>query len=262
MLRVRKKPITRILAYHDVAAEQVSNFRTQIEYLKQNTNIVSLNDFFAGRLSWEKLNIVITFDDGYQSWLDNVLPVLSDFGVTATFFASSGFVGLRGEGEADFQRKNLGSDQQTTGSLGAEGLRKLAQAGCAIGGHTINHVNLSVIHDVNEVRNEIHMDKKELETITGTKVEYFAYPFGLYDNPHIDLALILQEAGYRGAVTLVPASITARWSGFYLNRYLVNAAMPISVFKARILGNYDGVQFIRKLLTTNSITWSRSEKLR
>jgi peptidoglycan/xylan/chitin deacetylase (PgdA/CDA1 family) len=58
---------------------------------------VSLDDFFSGRLSAEKINVVITFDDGYKSWVTNVLPALKELELPATFFVSSGFVGLTKE---------------------------------------------------------------------------------------------------------------------------------------------------------------------
>ncbi|MGZ4956964.1 MAG: polysaccharide deacetylase family protein [Methylobacter sp.] len=213
---------------------------------------MSLDDLIAGKLSYTKINVAITFDDGYQSWLSNVSPVLMNLGVTATFFSSSGFIRLWGVEETNFLRNNLKSNLPTTGAIGVIGLRKLAEAGFAIGGHTINHVDLSVMSDVNEVLNEIGKDKDELELITGAKVDYFAYPFGFYENHCINLVQILQMAGYQGAVTLEHGPIKDQRSNYRLNRYLVNPAMSMPVFKARFLGDYDGVLFIRRLLRLKS----------
>lgn len=226
----------------------MQNFHNKLEIVKEVANIVSLDDILAGRMSWKKINVAITFDDGYRGWLDNVCPVLKKLGMSATFFVSSGLVGLSEEGERDFSRNKLKSDRQSTGILTAQELRKIAAEGFAIGGHTYNHVNLAELDNINELRSEIKKDKDELERLTGTKVEYFAYPFGFYRNVHIDLMQVLQEFGYRGAVTLVPGLITAGTNSFYLHRDLVSASMPVSVFKARLSGNYDGVIFMRKLL--------------
>lgn len=248
VLRLCRMPVARILAFHDVPDHLVANFRRKIEVLKKQANIVSLHDIFAGKMLWKKINVAITFDDGYRSWVDNVSPVLRDLGVTATFFVSSGFVGLREDREADFVASKLRSSERTTGGLRGEELRKLAEEGFAIGGHTSNHVNLSELRDIKEVRSEIQGDKKELERITGTKVEYFAYPFGFYRNAHIDLVQVLQESGYRGAVTLVPGLVNASTNSYYGHRDLVRASMPMSVFKARFLGNQDGVEFLRRIL--------------
>lgn len=240
--------MTRILAFHDVPAELVANFRAKIEVLKERTNVISLDDFFAGKMSWRKINVAITFDDGYRSWLDNVSPVLRDLGVTATFFFPSGFVGLSEEEETAFLQNNLMRSRQTTGSLGAEGLRKLAEQGFAIGGHTSKHANLAELWDINELRSEIQKDKRKLEKMAGTRVEYFAYPFGFYRNTHIDLMKVLQESGYRGAVTIIPGFNTANTNRFLLRRDIVDASLPLSAFKARLLGNQDGVIVVRRVV--------------
>jgi len=216
--------------------------------MKVISNIVSLDDILAGRMSRKKINVAITLDDGYRGWIDNVIPILRELGVTATFFVSSGFVGLRGEEERDFLRTHLRSNQKTTGCLTTEELRKLSKEGFSVGGHTCNHVNIAAVGDINELRREIKNDKMELEKITGTKVEYFAYPFGFYRNERIDLVQILRESGYRGALTLVPGIINACTDSYCLNRDLISASMPMPVFKARLLGNQDGVIFLRRML--------------
>ena len=76
--RLLKIPVARILAFHDVPVNKVANFRAELEILKKKTNVISLDDFFVGRMSWKKLNVAITFDDGYRSWSDYVSPVLKD----------------------------------------------------------------------------------------------------------------------------------------------------------------------------------------
>lgn len=241
-------PVARFLAFHDVLNHEAKSFRDKLIHVKKASNVISLDDFFAGRMSWKKINVAITFDDGYRGWLDNVFPVLMDLGITATFFVTSGFVELKEKPEKDFLRKNIRSNFQTTGSLGKEQLRKLSDAGFAIGGHTINHTNLSEISNIDEVRYEIKKDKEKLEKITGKKVDYFAYPFGFYQNEKINLVEVLQESGYRGAVTTVPGLNNPHINNYHKRRDLVSASMPMIVFKARLLGNHDGVMFIRKSL--------------
>jgi peptidoglycan/xylan/chitin deacetylase (PgdA/CDA1 family) len=248
VFRVRRIPVARILAFHDVSQDQVQCFRKKIETVKATANIVSLDDILAGRMSREKINVAITFDDGYRGWVDNVFPILRGLGVTATFFVSSGFVRLRDVEECDFLRTNLTSNQKTTGCLTDKELRKLSEEGFSIGGHTCNHVNIAALNDINELHREIQDDKKELEKITGTKVEYFAYPFGFYRNLRMNLVQILRESGYRGALTLVPGLNNADTNSYCLHRDIVSASMPMSVFKARLLGNYDGVMFLRRML--------------
>ena len=246
--RLRRVPVVRILAFHDVPNSQVQYFREKLEVVRKVANVVNLDDVLAGRMSLDKINVVITFDDGYRGWLDNVCPVLKDLGMSATFFVSSGMIGLREDEERDFFHNNLMSNEQTTGSLTVEELKILAREGFAIGGHTRNHINLTEISNISTLRSEIQKDKNELERITGTKVKYFAYPFGFYRNASIDLVEVLQNSGYQGAVTLVPGFITPDTNSYFLHRDLARASMPPSVFKARLLGNYDGVMYLRRIL--------------
>ena len=248
VFRCRRMPVARILGFHDVTHSQMLCFREKLEVLQKLANVVSLDDIVAGRISETKLNIALTFDDGYRGWLDNVCPVLKDLGMSATFFVTSGLIGLRETKEHDFLSNNLMSTRQTTGSLSAKELEALAQEGFAIGGHTCTHVNMAETFDIKRLRCEVETDKKEIERITGTSVRFFAYPFGAYKNAYIDLSRILHDSGYQGAVTLEPGIISASTNSYFLHRDLVSASMPMSVFKARLLGNYDGVLYVRRIL--------------
>lgn len=247
--RWRKIPVARILAFHDVPPGQIQAFREKMKIVQDMANVVSLSQLFSWQISWERLNVAITFDDGFRGWVDNVCPILKDFSMGATFFVSSGLVGLRDEEEQKFLRGNLRNDRPASGKLiDEDGLRQIAGEGFAIGGHTLSHVNLRGINDISMVRSEIERDKENLETITGTEVRYFAYPFGISTNVDIDLAAVLRESGYLGAVTLSPGLITSSTDSYFWHRDLVSAAMSPSVFKARLLGNYDGVMYVRRIL--------------
>lgn len=249
VFRLRRKPVARILAFHDVPNSQVQCFREKLKIVKSVANVVSLDDIFAGTLSWEKINVAITFDDGFCGWLDNACPILKDFGMHATFFVSSGLIGLRDECGYKYSSNYLPSNRQANGSrFTEESVRKLAEEGFSIGGHTCNHANLEDIRDINTLSIEIQKDKKELERISGATVDYFAYPFGKYKNTYVDLARVLQASGYKAAVTLVPGFITSSINNYYWHRDLARASTPISVFKSRLLGNYDSVMSIRRIL--------------
>jgi len=248
IFRLRRMPVARILAFHDVPYSDIRHFREKLEVIQEVGNVISLDDIVTGRMSWKKINVAITFDDGYRGWYDNVFPVLRDLGITATFFVSCGFIGVQDKEERNFIKNNLRSNQKTSGSLAISELRTLADNRFTIGGHTLSHVNLSELSNISKVCSEIQKDKMELERITKKKVEYFAYPFGFYQNTQIDIVKILQDSGYKGAVTLTPGLITANTNSYYLHRDLVSASMPMSVFKARLLGNHDGVMYARKIL--------------
>lgn len=250
-LRLKRRPVARFVRFHDISPEALGCFRANLHFLKRNTNVMSLDDFFSGRLSPEKINTVITFDDGYKSWAADAVPILQELGLPATFFVSSGLVGLSKEEEAEFAQSKLFLKLRTDrdivkSGLNSEDLRGIAEKGFIVGGHTLNHCNLEEVRDSVRLRYEIAEDKMRLERMIGRKIEYFAYPFGAYRNPVTDLAGMLKELGYRGAVTTVPGFNSIGTDPYLLHREFTDAATPRQVFRARVYGNYDAVQFLKK----------------
>jgi peptidoglycan/xylan/chitin deacetylase (PgdA/CDA1 family) len=249
VLRLQGKPVARFVMFHDLAPAELGLFKANLYFLKRSTNVVSLDEYFSGRLSTEKINVVITFDDGYKSWVSDAVPILKKVGLPATFFVSSGFVGLSKEDESEFMRSKLflklGNDRRAKGGLNFEDVRRIAQEGFTIGGHTLNHCNLAEQRDIAQLRYEIIEDKMRLERIIGRKIEYFAYPSGAYQNPEIDIARVLRESGYRGAVTTVSGFNSIGTNPYLLHRELTSASTPRMVFRARVYGNYDAVRFLK-----------------
>ena len=60
---------------------------------------VSLADFLAfaaGRRQLPRKSVLLTFDDGYRSFMQYARPVLKDYGFSATLFVYSDFIGAGG----------------------------------------------------------------------------------------------------------------------------------------------------------------------
>lgn len=93
---ITKKKRDVILVYHGIDAIGSTAYNTrfisevmfekQVAYFAQNTHVLSLEDFFLGRFSPNKMNVCLTFDDGYQNNLTRALPILEKYKVPATFF--------------------------------------------------------------------------------------------------------------------------------------------------------------------------------
>lgn len=252
---LRRKPVTRFVAFHDIEPSVVSNFESNINFLKRHTNVISFDDYISGRLSTEKINVVITFDDGFKSWITCAVPILRKLELSATFFISAGFVGLSKDDETAFIHSNLkleqSSHQRTTGGLTRDDVKRIADQGFTVGGHTLNHCNLSMLRDNIKLKYEIAEDKLALEKLTGTKINYFAYPSGAYLNPEINIVEILQKVGYRGAVTTTSGYNDACTNPYLLHRELTSASMAGQVFRARVYGNYDAVVTLKQLWSWN-----------
>lgn len=73
-----------------------ASFVAQVTYIEEHCNPVSLADIVTGRLSTDRTNVLLTFDDGYENNFTCAQPVLERFGVPALFALPTGFV-CRGE---------------------------------------------------------------------------------------------------------------------------------------------------------------------
>jgi peptidoglycan/xylan/chitin deacetylase (PgdA/CDA1 family) len=67
---------------------QLHRFEALIHALKEHTNILSMADLIANNVDHSRLNVVLTFDDGYRTILTHVLPVLENYQVPATLFVT------------------------------------------------------------------------------------------------------------------------------------------------------------------------------
>jgi peptidoglycan/xylan/chitin deacetylase (PgdA/CDA1 family) len=165
-----------------------NQFRSHLKCLKSlGYRTASLADYAEqlrrGRTSARK-SFAITFDDGYEEVLTLALPVLQEFGFTATVFAVPGQLG--GVNAWDDGHAKL---------LSAAQVRTLAEAGIMIGAHTSSHVHLPQVGPA-LARREITDSKKRLEEMLGRPVTTFAYPYG-ESNPLVET--FVQEAGFEAA---------------------------------------------------------------
>lgn len=87
------KKIT-ILNYHDIKGE---DFERHVIYLNRHFKIISLDECI-NTLKEHKIEsnyLVITFDDGYQSFYKEIYPVLKKYDVNATIFLPTDFIGSK-----------------------------------------------------------------------------------------------------------------------------------------------------------------------
>jgi len=118
--------------------------------------------------------VSLTFDDGTSDQLP-VATWLADRGVPATFYVNSGRGGA-------------------PGFLGWDDLATLAALGHEIGGHTVDHPDLTTLRP-DEAARQVETDRSTLRE-RGHPVETFAYPYGARTR---ELEDVVAAAGYTAA---------------------------------------------------------------
>jgi len=111
--------------------------------------------------------IMLTFDDTDLDQFTIAAPELKKYGFKAVYFIMT---------------VSLGRPRYMT----KEQVKQLSDAGNVIGSHTWDHHMVSKFkHNPNPKKDDwiIQVDKptKKLEAITGKKIEYFAYPYGIWN---------------------------------------------------------------------------------
>lgn len=101
-----REPKFLILTYHRILLEAAFNplntivplkiFEKQIDVLARRFPVISLSEAVSQKRSGQaknKVQIVLTFDDGYRDNYKTVFPLLSKKGLPAAFFVATGYIG-------------------------------------------------------------------------------------------------------------------------------------------------------------------------
>ncbi len=137
--------------------------------------------------------VSLTFDDGYQSFLNHADSLLTDRNLTATIFAVTGYLGKRNSWDYS---SILAPSPHMTGSE----LRVAASHGHRIESHTHTHRDLRAL-STTDLNRELSDSKRNLEDILGNEVSELCYPFGLYNSK---VEHVARDVGYQRGWSMNP----------------------------------------------------------
>lgn len=185
-----------VLMYHRLTARTgghprslaVRRFRGQLALLRalgyRTITPAAIAAHLRGGPAPPPRSVALTFDDGYLDTLTIALPLLLEFGFTATCYIVAGGVGRR-------------SDWTVPAPLmDWAGVRAWLDAGMAVGSHTVAHRDLTTLDEA-AVREEIAGSRARIEDRLGIPVPSFAYPYNRLDPRALDA---VAAAGYTDAV--------------------------------------------------------------
>lgn len=164
------------VALHEVKGEIhdhiTTPYKTFIDFVNRiceyGYGLCSLKDYLEKDFDERSRWIVCTFDDGYSSLTEYVMPCLKSKGFTATVFINTMLIGK----DNSWNWK----DTQRRSHLDKNGIKLLFDNGWEIGSHGHTHRNLLQLTE-NEIVMECSTSKEVLQNLVG-QVSTYAYPYG------------------------------------------------------------------------------------
>jgi peptidoglycan/xylan/chitin deacetylase (PgdA/CDA1 family) len=204
-----------ILVYHGVRTTMSSDsadvrqfnlspllLERQLAYLRDQEftpiTFAQLAEYFTNGNALPPRPIILSFDDGWKTQITEALPLLTKYGMVATFYIYPNVIGH--EHYMDW-----------------EDVRTLVDAGMEIGSHSKGHQYMTK-QGASALEEEIMGSKRTLEEYTGINVTTFAYPFGLSNE---DVRDMVRDAGYTTGRALEPGTVQSPTHRYVLSSYLV-----------------------------------------
>ncbi len=254
----------RIVAYHNV--EDVELFRIQIAFLADNLEPITAAEVVRGSFIARRSPVWVTFDDGDPSLVELAMPVLNEFGISATAFICPGLVDslepfwwevveeaiasnivpsdevsrLKHVDDRERRRRitQIGAALEASNGkslvrehLTTDELRNWVGSRHSLGNHTWDHPLLDMC-EPQEQRRQIVVAHDWLADRFSPKDLLFAYPNG---NHSPAAEAILRELGYAVGV-LFDHRVHRGRNPLHMSRIRVNSADGLSEFKAKVSG--------------------------
>lgn len=231
------EPSCTVLYYHSVPPYQRQLFARQMDDVCRLTTPILLDgrtQFTASATHY----CCITFDDGFQSVIQNALPELSKRNIPAILFVTVNALGKRADWWPEAARYEAQEKMVT-----AEQLRSIPAERLSIGSHTLSHPRLTSLNDADATR-EIVSSRFVLEEALGRRVTLFSVPFGAFDDRIIR---ICRAAGYERVFTSRHTNMSGRDLPFLVGRVATQPSdWPIE-FRLKLLGAYAWLPYASSL---------------
>jgi peptidoglycan/xylan/chitin deacetylase (PgdA/CDA1 family) len=201
VLMYHKIPLLPMQTQHRIFVTKDS-FEKHLQFFKAKSfttvTFQELEAFRSGEKDFAyfpKKPLILTFDDGYLDNLENAGPLLKKYDMKAVIYLLCDH--SLTANEWDLQAEDPSKAAESSHPLMTlEQKRKLLDFNFEIGSHGFCHQKITLMSE-DQARNELSLSKAVLESDLGTKVNSYAYTYGV-TSPQA--AIMAEEAGYDFAV--------------------------------------------------------------
>jgi peptidoglycan/xylan/chitin deacetylase (PgdA/CDA1 family) len=206
--------------YHRVPSEERARFARQMDHLLRWVEPIRADHMEPLRPGTR--SAIVTFDDGWVSFVENALPELQRREIPATLFAVSDFL--------DGDDQSLPIERLVS----AQELRSLDPRLITVGSHSATHSVMTALPEP-EARRELRESRAKLEEVLERPVKLFCFPYGRFNEALIEMC---REAGYARVFTGQPFAALCDPQEFATGRVRVDPFdWPIE-FHLKLTGAY------------------------
>ena len=229
-----------ILMYHHLRPDRsvplpftitVSQFQRELRALRswgfETVTFAVLFRAMTGERPLPRRPVIITFDDGYQSFHTYALPRLRELQMAATVFVVAGEIGGNSRWDTKLGTPSLPlmNENQIKDAIGG---------GIEIGSHSWSHRDLSLC-SVDEASDEILRSKRHLQSQFQCSITIFSYPYGHYN---ASLFPVLRQSGYHGAVSIFSDAPTVTSDPYAMRRVYIHDGDSLLRFRLKLTRLY------------------------
>jgi len=216
-----------ILYYHGIRPDQRAQFASQLDTLMRWAKPIDVT--FRSSLSDGGRFAAITFDDGFESFLETALPELQKRNIAATLFVVAGKLGCFPEWDEYIEDPAFREPLMTR-----EQLARIPADLITIGSHTMTHPFLTRVQEA-EAKRELRESRKQLEGMLGRRIALFSFPHGDFNSKLVEWC---RESGYEHVFTILPEPAFCESDQYVIGRVGVNLNDWKIEFLLKLFGAY------------------------
>jgi len=234
---IKSQTTCMVLYYHSINKDHCNKFARQMDEALKFARPISAD--IKGPVEKGAHHVVITFDDGFISVINNAFPELIKRKIPLTIFVPTGYLGKRpgwinNKENKSFKEVVITEDQ----------LKKLKNDELiSIGSHCVTHSNLLLLKE-QEIKKELTESKHILEEILEEDVKLLSFPHGAYNQKILELA---REVGYERVFTILPKLTFLNSDSYIFDRVNIELTDWIWEFRLKMLGAYRWLPFFFNL---------------